>query len=116
MRRRDYWLLGAPVFAGLVVVNMLIPVSMLPGEAAWSPPALLRLVLSAPLIWSLYAITLKRCHDRGKGRGWLVLFLIVPLAGWLWSFVELGLLRGQAGANRFGPSPYGDEGLEEVFA
>ncbi len=114
--RRDYWLLGLPAFAGLVAVNLLIPVSAAPGEAIYSPQALLRLALSAPLIWALYAITLKRCHDRGKGRGWLLLFLVVPLAGWAWSFIELGFLRGQAGSNRFGPSPYGDESLEEVFA
>lgn len=114
--RGDYWLLGLPAFAGLVVVNLLIPVSVTPGEAIYSPQALLRLALSAPLIWALYAITLKRCHDRGKGRGWLLLFLVVPLAGWTWGLIELGFLRGQAGANRFGPSPYGDESLDEVFA
>jgi uncharacterized membrane protein YhaH (DUF805 family) len=114
--RRDYWLLGLPVFAGLVAVNLLIQVSVTPGEAIYSPQAVLRLALSAPLIWALYAITLKRCHDRGKGRGWLLLFLVVPLVGWVWSLVELGFLRGQVGSNRFGPSPYGDESLDEVFA
>ncbi len=114
--RRDYWLVGLPVFVGLIAVNLLIPVSVTPGEAIYSPQAILRLALSAPLIWALYAITLKRCHDRGKGRGWLLLFLIVPLAGWAWSVVEFGFLRGQVGANRFGSSPYGDESLDEVFA
>lgn len=114
--RRDYWLLGLPAFAALVAVNLLIPVGMTPGGPIYTPPVILRLALSAPLIWALYAIGLKRCHDRGKGRGWLLLFLVVPVAGWAWSLVELGFLRGQAGSNRFGPSPYGDESLEEVFA
>ncbi|KSB88434.1 hypothetical protein AS593_05230 [Caulobacter vibrioides] len=116
LSRRDYWRWGLPAFACLIVVNLLIPVGTVPGEGAWNLQAFVRLMLSAPLIWVLYALALKRCHDRGKGRGWLLLFLIVPLAGWMWSLVELGFLPGQTGSNRFGPSPHGEETLDEIFA
>ncbi|MBI1682448.1 DUF805 domain-containing protein [Caulobacter hibisci] len=116
LARGDWWRLGLPAFIGLIAVNLLVTVGAGPGEAAYSGPAFLRLALSAPLIWALYAIGLKRCHDRGKGRFWLLMFVLVPVLGWGWSVIELGFLRGQAGANRFGPSPLGDESLDDVFA
>jgi len=79
------------------------------------------------------AITVKRLHDRNKAWWWIAVFLIAPdlLFGWaqyltdsetastttlvavqfaalaltIWGFVELALLRGTPGANRFGPDP-----------
>lgn len=79
----------------------------------------------------------RRLHDRGRGVGWLMVFLLTPwglaaLSIWLtegsamlehwappvslaaallsflfnvWGFVEIGVLRGQPGQNRFGPPP-----------
>jgi uncharacterized membrane protein YhaH (DUF805 family) len=62
----------------------------------------------------------KRLHDRGRS-GWLAgLILIALTAIWapptnafdfvfllvlVWTVVELGLLSGEQGANRFGPNP-----------
>jgi uncharacterized membrane protein YhaH (DUF805 family) len=79
------------------------------------------------------AVTVKRLHDRDKAWWWLVIFIIAPdvllilaevlaqtemlnevsaiaiefvaLALATWGSVELGLLRGTAGPNRFGPDP-----------
>jgi len=74
------------------------------------------------------AIGAKRLHDRDRSGWWILLFYAVPaalwiIAGkmnndlaetilnvigwipWIWGFVELGLLRGTAGPNRFGPDP-----------
>jgi uncharacterized membrane protein YhaH (DUF805 family) len=81
------------------------------------------------------AITVKRLHDREKAWWWIFIFVIAPnllsgyaqsqiatvgganagdvaflsgfvaLAIYVWSFVELGCLRGTAGPNRFGPDP-----------
>jgi uncharacterized membrane protein YhaH (DUF805 family) len=79
------------------------------------------------------AITVKRLHDRDKAWWWLVIFVVAPdvllflaevlaqsellndvaafaiefaaLAIATWGSVELGMLRGTAGANRFGPDP-----------
>ena len=50
------------------------------------------------------ATNIKRWHDRDKS-GWMVLILLIPLLGWLWSLIELGFLRGTEGENRFGPDP-----------
>ncbi len=43
--------------------------------------------------WAQLAISVKRFHDRGKSAIWLWICL-VPLIGWLWLGVQLGLLPG----------------------
>lgn len=83
-------------------------------------------------------VVARRLHDRGRGVGWLLVFIPVPwglaaLSIWLaegpvfigqawappislaasllsllfnlWGFIEIGLLRGHPGPNRFGPLP-----------
>ena len=84
---------------------------------------------------SLFAIAVRRLHDRNKSGWWVLVFLAAPnlltgfaqaeiglyggenvgaavmlcfYAGWallLWGIVEMGFLPGTAGANRFGPDP-----------
>jgi uncharacterized membrane protein YhaH (DUF805 family) len=79
-------------------------------------------------MWFLTATTLKRLHDRNKSGWWIVPFFVVPkllgnMGDWLgdsypanflmlilaalgiWGFVEMLLLRGTKGENRFGPDP-----------
>jgi uncharacterized membrane protein YhaH (DUF805 family) len=46
----------------------------------------------------------KRCHDRNKS-GWWCLLLLVPGIGPLWALIDLGLLEGTRGSNRYGPDP-----------
>ncbi|HEY1414780.1 MAG TPA: DUF805 domain-containing protein [Caulobacteraceae bacterium] len=72
------------------------------------------------LLASTACVVSKRLHDRGRSGWWaaLVLFgiiliwrapsaarLILALPIILWSVVELALLAGEQGANRFGPNP-----------
>ena len=62
----------------------------------------------------------KRLHDRGRSGWWAALTLLAVAAVWptlhpvaavvaapvlVWTLVELGLLAGEQGANRFGPTP-----------
>ena len=47
---------------------------------------------------------IKRCHDRDKS-GWWCLILVIPLFGFIWAIVDLGLLEGTRGDNRYGPDP-----------
>ncbi|MDG2522989.1 DUF805 domain-containing protein [Caulobacter segnis] len=62
----------------------------------------------------------KRLHDRGRSGWWAALILIAFVAAWpyptrffdflfclvlLWSVIELGVMPGEQGANRFGPNP-----------
>jgi len=57
-------------------------------------------------IFLLAALTLcvRRLHDRDKSGWWLAL-LLVPVIGPAWIFVEVGLLPGVTGDNRYGDDP-----------
>jgi uncharacterized membrane protein YhaH (DUF805 family) len=78
------------------------------------------------LIWTGFALTTKRLHDRDKSAWWVLLFCgapsileaigehvgsagsILSLIGGgisVWGLVELGFLRGTTGQNRYGPNP-----------
>lgn len=82
-------------------------------------------------VWMHSAVTIKRLHDRGRPALWYVLYGIAPpalfivatyfyttgalapaailyvlsFAGLFWVIIELGLLPGTAGPNRYGPAP-----------
>jgi uncharacterized membrane protein YhaH (DUF805 family) len=47
-------------------------------------------------------VYIKRFHDRDKS-GWWVLIGLIPVIGGIWLLIELGLLKGTPGPNRFGP-------------
>jgi uncharacterized membrane protein YhaH (DUF805 family) len=69
------------------------------------------------------AVGIKRLHDRDKSGWWLLIFYLLPavfdgigrggvpalslvaFAISIWSFVELGCLRGTDGLNTYGPDP-----------
>ena len=62
------------------------------------------LLLYPPAIWISLALQVKRWHDRGKS-GWWVLLGCIPYSGAIWSFIELGCLRGTDGPNEYGHDP-----------
>ena len=78
--------------------------------------------------WFVYPVLLfvaacvlsKRLHDRGRSGWWSALILLAVIIAWptptgffdflfslvlVWAAVELGVMRGESGANRFGPNP-----------
>lgn len=72
------------------------------------------------LLASTACVVAKRLHDRGRSGWWAVLVILGIILIWrapstarlilalpimIWSVVELALLSGEQGANRFGPSP-----------
>lgn len=72
------------------------------------------------LLASGACVVSKRLHDRGRTGWWAALVLLAVALIWrapsgvsvlvslpvlVWSTVELGLMAGEQGANRFGPSP-----------
>lgn len=72
------------------------------------------------LIYSGACVLSKRLHDRGRSGWWAVLVLLAVVAVWprpesffdflfvlvlLWALVELGVMGGEPGANRYGPNP-----------
>jgi uncharacterized membrane protein YhaH (DUF805 family) len=67
----------------------------------------------ALLVLITYTVVAKRLHDRGKS-GWWQMLVFVPVVGALWLAVELFILPGSSGDNKYGPhptfNPEGDKG------
>lgn len=72
------------------------------------------------LLFSGACVLSKRLHDRGRSGWWSLLVLIAVIAVWpqpehfldfmfclviAWAVVELGVMGGEQGANRYGPNP-----------
>lgn len=96
--RRTWWWWAVAMPLGLTLyLTVVLRVAGLPAMAT-------EVAVNLLLVWPVVAVSAKRWHDRGKS-GWWVLVALVPVIGWLWVLLENGLLRGDAGANRFGPSP-----------
>jgi uncharacterized membrane protein YhaH (DUF805 family) len=136
LNRKPYWLMSLVLigvaFAAFIVIAMLAALLKL----AW--------ILAAPLlialVWGSMSIAARRLHDRNKSAWWLLLYQGLPMVlsflqglmklggagpasllgaiGFclsMWVLVDLGILRGTSGANRFGDDPLGPE-IQEVFA
>ena len=84
--------------------------------AAWP----VGMVVNALLLFSAACLLSKRLHDRGRAGWWAALVLLAWIRLWpkpaypidwafapvmAWAVVDLALLPGRAGFNRFGPSP-----------
>jgi uncharacterized membrane protein YhaH (DUF805 family) len=109
---RNRFLIGAAVLIGIAAVY----------EASVNPvPHWLTGWLVYPaLLYSGACVLSKRLHDRGRSGWWAALVLFALVAVWptphgfgvliftlilIWAAVELGVMQGEAGQNRFGPSP-----------
>lgn len=121
LRRRDYWLIN--IGQSLIAAVIILVSFAIFGDAEQSegPSTIVQYVLYIPQFWIGLALTLKRCHDRNKGGGWVAFYWLVPVVGWIWGLVELGFLDGTQGPNSYGKSPKGVGGdtnseLEQVFA
>lgn len=64
------------------------------------------LAVVALSIWAIAAAHAKRAHDLGHGAV-ILLWVLVPILGWLYLLFELGFKPGQEFRNRFGPQPLG---------
>lgn len=73
-----------------------------------------------PLLFFATCALSKRLHDRGRSGWWAALILLSLVAVWptpkhfldflfagvvVWAIVELGVMPGEQGANRYGPNP-----------
>ena len=86
-------------------------------------------LLQLAMIWPSAAINVKRLHDRDQS-GWLVLILVfcrligwipfvgtIPaIGGFLFWLINLGILEGTPGPNRYGESPKPEYGPAQAFA
>ncbi len=62
-------------------------------------------ILDIVAAWITLAGYTKRLHDRNKS-GWWLLISLVPVIGWIWTFIECNLLSGTTVENRFGPPEF----------
>lgn len=95
--RSTFWiyaLLSYLVF--FAAIGLFLIFSILEGLAAFA------LVGIAVYIWVGFALMAKRWHDRNKS-GWFMLLNLIPILGWLWAFIENGLLAGDESHNKYGP-------------
>jgi uncharacterized membrane protein YhaH (DUF805 family) len=119
--RSDYWLSW---LLWLIAGAALFFASLLLG---WLPYLVICLWLIFALLAfnSIIAVGRKRLHDRGKTGWWLLLFYLGPIAChvtgqisdltnifnaaslglFAWAIVELGVLPGTVGPNKYGPDP-----------
>ncbi|MGY6569832.1 MAG: DUF805 domain-containing protein [Salinarimonas sp.] len=91
--RQRWWIGVAILFALWLLLNALFGVD-----------GLVPFVLSILLMIAGIMLHIKRFHDRDKS-GWWVLILFVPILGFIWAVIDLGILEGSPGPNRFGPDP-----------
>jgi uncharacterized membrane protein YhaH (DUF805 family) len=95
---RTYWLKGVlPFFIIGLVAGLIDNYIEANNFLSW--------IVSVLLIWPGLAIQVKRWHDRNKS-GWWVLIQLIPLVGAIWSFIELGFLKGSEGANKYGAETF----------
>ena len=55
-------------------------------------------------MWPNLAVSVKRLHDRDQS-GWWILLSFLPIIGNAWTIINLGILRGTMGDNRYGGEP-----------
>lgn len=138
LRRRDFWLLFILMIGASAALAFAVRRGLgLAPDDPWMD------ALNLVTAWPMTAIAVKRLHDRDRS-GWLVIIIwaqtaVSMLAALypgsrlqviaqvlfglvqLWMLVDLGILDGTKGPNRYGPSPKGigrptDAELDEVFA
>ncbi|WKL56676.1 DUF805 domain-containing protein [Asticcacaulis sp. ZE23SCel15] len=111
IRRRTYWLYSIALTVAYLAIyfGVAVATGTLDTLASDTTSPILDVteaILSIAMIWPSLCIQIKRWHDRDKSWVWIFINLI-PIIGWIWSFVELGCLDGTKGRNKYGNSPKG---------
>ncbi len=106
LRRSDFWLYSTLVFAVMVTAAGLAGALLNIDVADRSDPRALGLQIAviAFFMWPNLAVCAKRLHDRDQS-GWWILLSFLPVIGNAWMIINLGVMRGTAGANRYGTDP-----------
>ena len=109
---RTPFLIAAGVLIGVAVLYEAIAGYTLHWLTGW--------VVYPALLFSGACVLSKRLHDRGRSGWWALLILVAFIAVWpqpehfldfmfclviAWAVVELGVMGGEQGANRYGPNP-----------
>lgn len=105
------------VGAGVLLLILALYESAVKGDLRW----LTGLIVYGALIWSGVCVLSKRLHDRGRSGWWSAVILLAVVMVWpaptgffdfvavlvlLWALVDLGLMPGERGDNRYGRTLY----------
>ncbi len=115
MRRRDFWICVLILFIANWILQAIVGAALGPtimvsnpyngmNWAVWTGMMRGMSLIWLILCWPSFAIAVKRCHDRDQ-TGWWSLLVFIPVIGWLWWLINLGILDGTPGPNQYGPSP-----------
>jgi uncharacterized membrane protein YhaH (DUF805 family) len=139
LNRKPYWLMSL-VLVGIGIVAFIV-IGMF--AAMLTVFWVLGVPLLIAFLWASMSIAARRLHDRNKSAWWLLLYQGLPMllsllrsllelsgpastgpanllglisfAITMWVLVDLGIMKGKPGPNRFGDDPLGPQ-VEEVFA
>ena len=125
--RYTYWMFGVLPAFGMSIALLFVE---LVNAFLLSLPLPMGIINFAVYAALLYAITVKRLHDRDKSASWILLYWGVPTISYilillsadfslgilpipallslgigLWALIDLGILEGTQGENRYGPVP-----------
>lgn len=104
INRAKFWA-GIGVLIAIAIVAFLI--DMVAGtQEALGGIGLFSALATLVSIYFGICLYAKRWHDRDKS-GWWTLITLVPVIGSIWILIELGMLEGTRGANRYGADPLG---------
>ena len=107
INRAKFWA-GIGVFIAISIVANILDALL--GTTVGQGVGIISIIVGIAMIWPAIMLYAKRWHDRNKS-GWWTLSAFVPFIGAIWIIVELGILRGTPGDNRFGPDPLGGEAV-----
>lgn len=109
---RPLFLIAAAILVGAAAIYEAVASPALHWITGW--------VVYPALFFCGACVLSKRLHDRGRSGWWAILILSALVAVWprpegffdflfavalLWGAVELGVLSGEQGFNRYGPNP-----------
>jgi uncharacterized membrane protein YhaH (DUF805 family) len=109
--RGTFWGVWFSMIVGSLVVGLLIGGISGTGQEGAGAAGVVSFFYLVPCVWITLAMQIKRWHDREKS-GWMILINFIPIIGWLWAFIELGLLQGTIGPNQYGNDPLQKKGTK----
>jgi uncharacterized membrane protein YhaH (DUF805 family) len=121
--RRTFWLhYFLPIFAASIVAGLLDLAfgftdfaSTSGGTTTYefsSSSGPIGAIVSLALLVPSFSSNVTRLHDRDHSAWWL-LFVLLPIIGWIILIVQIGFLPGTPGPNRYGPPVDGRQPMAE---
>jgi uncharacterized membrane protein YhaH (DUF805 family) len=115
--RAEYW--WFTVLEWLALMALVVLSVALVGESKDSNPFFGAFIIPfaiafLALLVPNFAVQVRRLHDQDRS-GWMILLFFIPYVGGIIAIVFM-CIRGTRGPNRYGPDPYEQDYLGEVFA